>query len=311
MSEYLFTIITITYNSSQWVKQAIESVLTSDFTDFEYLISDDASTDNTWEIVQSYKNEPRIKYFRHEKNIGEYSNRNFCLNHAKGKYLLFIDGDDILYNGSLSLLAKYTQEFPMAGAFWGVPVMDIVVFPYELKKEEITKLIFLSNYHIANIGFAESIFNTKALLEVGGFDESFVIGDNYIKKRIACTYPVVLTSKGYSFWRQTSNQASRKAMKDFSNLIQEYQINLRIVNSSYFPLSEEDKLLINENTKTSIIKLLVVNTLLKGKPFAYLQLLRKTGLSIWDITRVFKKINKDYSVGVNGNNPLMNNYNFK
>ena len=96
MPQPLFTVATITYNSSRWVRQAIESVLASSYTDFEYIISDDCSTDDTWDIIQEYK-DGRIKAWRNQTNIGEYPNRNIVLRQAKGKYFLFIDGDDLTY----------------------------------------------------------------------------------------------------------------------------------------------------------------------------------------------------------------------
>ena len=71
----LFTVATITYNSSKWVRDAIESILNSTFSDFELLISDDCSSDNTWEIIQTYQ-DPRITAWRNEQNLGEYANRN-------------------------------------------------------------------------------------------------------------------------------------------------------------------------------------------------------------------------------------------
>ncbi|RYZ26855.1 MAG: glycosyltransferase family 2 protein, partial [Chitinophagaceae bacterium] len=116
----LFTIVTVTYNSSKWVKNAIESVLASDYASFEYIIADDCSSDETWEIISTYS-DSRIRKFRHEQNRGEYANRNFALHKATGDYLLFVDGDDELYKDALSKLATYVGQFPDAGSIWGVP----------------------------------------------------------------------------------------------------------------------------------------------------------------------------------------------
>ena len=96
VSKPLFTIVTVSYNSEKWIAQAIESVLSSSFRDYEYIIADDCSTDKSWEIICKYDH-PQIRNFRNENNIGEYFNRNKALEAARGKYLLFVDGDDILY----------------------------------------------------------------------------------------------------------------------------------------------------------------------------------------------------------------------
>lgn len=62
----LFTVATVTYNSGRWIKQAIESVLASSYSDFEYIIADDCSNDDTWSKVNEY-NDSRIVAFRQEK----------------------------------------------------------------------------------------------------------------------------------------------------------------------------------------------------------------------------------------------------
>ena len=131
----LFTVATIAYNSAKWIKLTIESVLASSFTDFEFLILDDCSTDETWKIIQQY-NDPRIRAWRNESNLGEYPNRNKVLNEANGKYILYIDGDDLLYKETLTRLSNYISFFPNAAAFWGVPNMDVAIYPYELSPEQ-------------------------------------------------------------------------------------------------------------------------------------------------------------------------------
>ena len=97
MIQPLFTVAVITYNSGQWLQQTIDSILSSSYENFELIISDDCSSDNTWELVKQYK-DPRITSIRNTINIGEYPNRNQVLNKAIGRYILFIDGDDILCN---------------------------------------------------------------------------------------------------------------------------------------------------------------------------------------------------------------------
>ena len=89
----------ITYNHQDYIKEAIEGVLMQE-TDFEFdlIIADDCSLDDTKGIVTYFiKNHPkgfRIKYFRHEKNLGIHANGQFGLNKCKGKYIALCEGDD-------------------------------------------------------------------------------------------------------------------------------------------------------------------------------------------------------------------------
>lgn len=84
-----------TYNYARYLPEAIESVLAQDFADFELIIADDASSDDTVEVCEAYaRQDPRIRFFRHEKNLGMVENWNWCLRHACGKYIKYMLADD-------------------------------------------------------------------------------------------------------------------------------------------------------------------------------------------------------------------------
>ena len=72
------------YNCQAYLPEAIESILNQSFTDFEFIIIDDGSTDRSWEIIQDYANkDKRIVAIKNEKNIGISAGRNKLLEHAK------------------------------------------------------------------------------------------------------------------------------------------------------------------------------------------------------------------------------------
>ena len=99
------SVILPTYNgatrgSGEYLKQAIESVLNQTYENFELIIVNDCSTDNTEEIVKSYKDK-RIIYIKNEVNKGVYSARNKGLKNATGEYIAFLDDDDYYYSNKL------------------------------------------------------------------------------------------------------------------------------------------------------------------------------------------------------------------
>lgn len=96
----LFSIILPTYNRSVWLSKAINSVLSQSFHDWELIIIDDGSTDNTEETVKAIKDK-RIRYFFQE-NIGRGGVRNTGINEANGLYITFLDDDDYYLPGHLS-----------------------------------------------------------------------------------------------------------------------------------------------------------------------------------------------------------------
>ncbi len=84
------------YNAEIYIAESIESVLNQNYQNFELLICDDGSTDQTLEIIKSYeRKDPRIKVFSMRENIGLASVRNFISNKAQGKYIALLDSDDL------------------------------------------------------------------------------------------------------------------------------------------------------------------------------------------------------------------------
>jgi glycosyltransferase involved in cell wall biosynthesis len=88
------TVIMPVYNSEHYIREAIESILNQTFTDFQFLIIDDASTDQTISIINSYK-DPRIDLIEKVKNTGYTKSLNLGLKKARGKYIARMDSDDI------------------------------------------------------------------------------------------------------------------------------------------------------------------------------------------------------------------------
>lgn len=88
------SIVTPTYNCAKFIAETIDSVLQQTYSNWEMIIVDDASKDNTEEIVKRY-DDNRIKYIRLEENGGAAVARNTAMREAKGKYIAFLDSDDL------------------------------------------------------------------------------------------------------------------------------------------------------------------------------------------------------------------------
>lgn len=93
---YLTSIIIPSFNSEKFISATINSIISQSDIDFEVLITDDCSTDNTVKIIKEYqKLDSRIKLFINLKNIGAGATRNNSIKHAKGRFIAFLDADDI------------------------------------------------------------------------------------------------------------------------------------------------------------------------------------------------------------------------
>lgn len=105
------TVLMSVYNGEKYLREAIDSILNQTFTDFEFLIVSDGSTDGTAEILQSY-HDPRIKIINNEKNRGLTKSLNKGLGMAKGEYIARMDADDISLPNRFEEQLKYLERYP-------------------------------------------------------------------------------------------------------------------------------------------------------------------------------------------------------
>lgn len=109
--EKLVSVITPAYNASEYIGETIKSVLDQSYTNWEMLIVDDCSSDNTREIVRGYlEKDSRIKLIEHSENGGVSAARNTALKEAKGDYVAFLDSDDMWHKEKLLKQLAFMEE---------------------------------------------------------------------------------------------------------------------------------------------------------------------------------------------------------
>lgn len=105
----LVSVIMPSYNTGKFIAESINSVLSQTYNNLELIIVDDCSTDNTDEVVKSF-DDKRIRYFKNEKNSGAAVSRNRALREAKGKWIAFLDSDDLWIEDKLEKQIKFMRE---------------------------------------------------------------------------------------------------------------------------------------------------------------------------------------------------------
>lgn len=106
----MVSIIMPSYNTGRFIKETIESVLAQTYPNWELLIVDDCSTDDTDEVVGAYLSDERIRYFKNETNSGAAVSRNRALREAKGKWIAFLDSDDLWEPEKLQKQIAFMKE---------------------------------------------------------------------------------------------------------------------------------------------------------------------------------------------------------
>lgn len=197
MKEPLVSIIMPVYNCQKYLSEAIESVLGQTYSNWELLIIDDGSTDNTSIIVDNFaETNTRIKVY-HRENKGVSQARNFGLEISKGEFITFIDGDDIYVEDCLKQRVSLFQRYPDA---------DIVISRYaEFKSELKEKVIYAENVNV-------SIKSGEDLLQVIISDtNNHFSWNSMIKSQIAknTTFPLIRFAEDYCYIRNCVNLSKK------------------------------------------------------------------------------------------------------
>lgn len=149
MKEIKISIIVGEYNSSAFIRKNVESLLDQDYDNIEVLLYDDASTDNTREIMKELELEhsDKIRIFVSDINGGVGKGRNYCLNRAKGDYIIFMDHDDYIEKSYVSILAREAEKS-----------MDVDVFYTGFTSvEEDGNIRYVRRFQTAKEAFRQSI----------------------------------------------------------------------------------------------------------------------------------------------------------
>lgn len=119
-----FSIIIPVYNAQQTLQRCLDSILAQSFDNYEVLLMDDGSNDESYHTCQNYQDRDKRFKAYHQENKGPSAARNFCLNIALGKWICFIDSDDFISNDYLEQLHKVAEEEDPDGIFVGYRQVD-------------------------------------------------------------------------------------------------------------------------------------------------------------------------------------------
>lgn len=168
----VLSIITINRNDAEGIKKTIESVVSQEFADYEYIVIDGASSDNSVEIIK--ENEKYIDCWISEKDTGIYNAMNKGIKLAKGEYVYFLNSGDVFYN--TSVLAEIFNVEQNADFLYGGICIKFRMMKFKMlppKKMSLYYFIYNGLYH-------QSTFTKRDLFdELGLYDESLRIAADY------------------------------------------------------------------------------------------------------------------------------------
>lgn len=249
----LVSIIMTAYNREKYIAEAIESVLASTYTNFELIIVDDCSIDNTVSIAKKYElKDDRIRVYFNEKNLSDYSNRNKASEYAKGKYIKYQDSDDVIYPHGLKIMVNSMELFPDAGMGFS-PYRHInSLLPFLLNSVETYREHFFKGGLLYN-GPTGAIYKRDFFERIGKFDADYNVAADYdFNLKAAMNDPVVIFHRDLVWWRQHEEQEINLKFDQYESL--NFRINDYYLHHSDCPLSISERKIAFDNAKNLLTR---------------------------------------------------------
>lgn len=234
----LVSIIVPVYNAEKFLKETIQTVLDQTYPNWELLLVDDCSNDDSVNIIKEYATkDDRIQLLKNEKNSGAALTRNHGIKEAKGTYLCFLDADDLWEKEKLEKQLKFMKENDFAFSFTSYEFADSNGIPNG-KKVKVPRTI---NYKQALKN--TTIFTSTVMFDLGKLTKEVIYMPDVRRGQDTATWWKVLKiidyaygiNEIYSYYRRNENTLSSnkiKALKRTWNLYRNVE-HLGIISSSY------------------------------------------------------------------------------
>jgi len=209
------SVIIATYNRARFLPETLDSVLSQRFDDFEVIVVDDGSTDNTQQIVERYGS--RLKYF-YQENRGPSAARNLGTRHAQAPWIAFQDSDDLTLSNHLESLYRYAQEFPDCGMVFGngryiggLEHDRDTIIPARKSRLLAEKGVRLSDlFEKSIVRLQAALISRKVYEAIGGHDEALRISmDLDLAFRIFMNAPVAYLDQSLFAYRKHQGNTGR------------------------------------------------------------------------------------------------------
>ena len=177
------SVIMSVYNGSRYLQESIDSILNQTLTNFEFIIIDDGSSDNTWEILTEYGNcDRRIKLYKNEENLGLTKSLNKGLKLAQGEYIARQDADDISlperFEKQVSFLNEQPKVILVSANYHSIDFKGSLSGKQSLAGDsDITAWYLLFYNRIGAHGLA--MFRCEPVINIGGYSESYRYTQDY------------------------------------------------------------------------------------------------------------------------------------
>jgi len=248
------SVVVANYNNARYLNKCLDSLLAQSYTDYEVLVFDDASTDNSKEIIRNYSLlDKRFKLIELPENKGVAYLRSLCLTFCLGEYIAILDADDYSYPARLLYQVSYLDQHPdvvIVGGYYSVIDAHGIV---KRKKKTIptTDLELRWRLSVGNIFIHSTVmFRKEAAIIVGGYDPDIDCSEDMdIYCRLMTLGRLAAIPELLSCWRTHTTSYSNKAFERI--LLGTYTIlvrNAKVLINRHISLTEAEALFNHSKT---------------------------------------------------------------
>ena len=290
MSSPIVSVIIPTYNRAGLIQEALESVLRQTFKDYEIIVVDDGSTDNTPEVLKPYRH--RIRYV-HQENQGISAARNWGILLSRGAYIAFLDSDDLWYPEKLEKQIAYLEAHPKVGLLYGqilcrtdsgiekVLPRRVVTSFQELLRESNT------------IPTSVVVARKKCFESVGLFNASFPVAEDFeLWLRVARHFQIDYLRGIVAEYRMHGSNTTQNLEKVYRGYLKVFDKVLSVYQGE---LEDRGLVRLLKNRVTLFRYLLGTQLLKSRRPQEAIGLIAKALFSNWRLGSLFVKENDPFT----------------
>lgn len=280
------SVLVTVYNREVYLAECLESILASSFEDFEVVVVDDRSSDASVAIARSFADrDRRVRVFQNDENLGDYRNRTRAASLARGRFLKYVDSDDLIYAHTLAVMVDAMVANPDAALALTHSLAEAEKpYPLKLSPAEAWQQEFLGSGCLT-CGPSGSLIRRDAFVEVGGFREWGVLSDIDLWYRLSASRPVVLLAPGLIWWRRHDDQQFALKGADLFYLEKGFELVKATLATADPPISEGDRAAALSRANQHHARRLLSLAIRRHRPLHALRLFRRSGLSGSDLIR--------------------------
>lgn len=284
----MVSILVAVHNRERYLGDCLESILHSTWQDFEVIVVDDQSTDRSLTIAYEFaKRDTRISVTSNEQNVGQFPNRMRAASLARGRYIKYVDSDDVIYPHGLRVMVEAMES--NRGAALGLSHSkpeETAPYPFKLNPADAWRKEFLGDGCLG-CGPTGAIIDRERFFEIGGFASHGLLGDTDLWFRMSARWPVLLLPPALAWWRRHDEQEFSTGGAATFYLEHGFSLVMESLESPECPLGDAERREAIARARQHYARRLLSLAIRRRKPRVALSLMRKSGVSGAELLKGF------------------------